>query len=130
MTVSLKGEEARDMASDEFKKALEASREVELTVTGRNSGREISLPVWFASDGEKLYLVPVTGSDSAWYKNVIETPSIRVAAAGVHLDATATPISDRATIEQILDMFRATYGARDIKAYYPKHDAAVEIPLA
>jgi hypothetical protein len=70
------------MASEEFRKALERSREVKITVTGRKSGREISLPVWFASDREELYLVPVTGSDSAWYKNVLKAPSIRLAAAG------------------------------------------------
>jgi hypothetical protein len=118
------------MANEEFMKALERSREVELTVTGRKSGREISLPVWFASDREKLYLVPVTGSDSAWYKNVLKTPSIHLAAAGVELDSTATPIVDSAKIEQVLDMFRATYGVRDVEAYYPKHDVAVEVPLA
>jgi deazaflavin-dependent oxidoreductase (nitroreductase family) len=118
------------MANEEFKKALETSREIELTVTGRKSGREISTPVWFASDRDKLYLVPVTGSDSSWFKNVLDTPTIRLAAAGVQLDATATPILDAAKVERVLDMFRATYGARDVEAYYPKKDVAVEVPLA
>jgi hypothetical protein len=86
--------------------------------------------VWFASDREKLYLVPVTGADSAWYKNVVKTPTVRLAAAGVQVDATATPIVDTAKVERVLDMFRATYGARDVEAYYPKHDVAVEVPLA
>lgn len=54
------------MADEEFKKALEASAEIELTVTGRTSGREISNPVWFAREDEKLYLVPVRGSDADW----------------------------------------------------------------
>src|SRR6266536_2404161 len=79
------------MADEEFKKALEASREIELTVTGRTSGREISNPVWFVRDGEKLYLVPVRGSDSDWYKNVLKTPTIRLATEGAELDVTARP---------------------------------------
>jgi hypothetical protein len=54
------------MANEELMKALESSREIELTVTGRRSGREISFPVWFVREGERLYLVPVTGSDSRW----------------------------------------------------------------
>ena len=33
------------MTDEEFKRALEASREIELTVTGRTSGREMSNPV-------------------------------------------------------------------------------------
>jgi hypothetical protein len=54
------GEVSR-MADEEFDKALEASPEIELTVTGRASGREISNPLWFVREGEKLYLVPVRG---------------------------------------------------------------------
>jgi hypothetical protein len=45
------------MAAEQFKTVVEASQEIELTVTGRTSGREISNPVWVVRDGEKLYLV-------------------------------------------------------------------------
>jgi deazaflavin-dependent oxidoreductase (nitroreductase family) len=118
--------------SDEpkFRKSLEASREIELTVTGRTSGREISNPVWFVQEGEKLYLVPVRGSDADWYKNVLKTPTIRLAAGGAQLSANASPISDAAKVDQVLDKFRAKYGAQDVDAYYPKQDVAVEVPLA
>lgn len=88
------------MADEEFKKALEASPEIELTVTGRTSGREISNPVWFAREGEKLYLVPVRGSDADWYKNVLKTPTIRLAAGGAQLSANASPISDAAPVNR------------------------------
>jgi deazaflavin-dependent oxidoreductase (nitroreductase family) len=117
------------MAGDDFMKAVEDSREIELTVTGRTSGREISHPVWFVQDGETLYLVPVSGSDSDWYKNVLKTPTIRLAAKAAQLEATATPTSDTVKVEQVLDKFRAKYGARDVEAYYPKQDVAVEVPL-
>ena len=118
------------MAAEEFKKAVESRQEIELTVTGRTSGREISNPVWFVRDGEKLYLVPVRGSDSDWYKNVLKTPTIRLAAEAAQLNATVAPTSDGAKVEQVLDKFRAKYGARDVEAYYPKQDVAVEVPLA
>ena len=117
------------MPGEQFNQALNDSREIELTVTGRNSGRQISIPVWFVRDGEKLYLVPVKGSDSDWYKNVLKTPTIRLAAEAAQLNATATPTSDTTNVEQVLDRFRAKYGARDIEAYYPKQDVAVEVPL-
>ena len=118
------------MSDDDFTRALEASREIQLTVTGRKSGREISIPVWFVLEGDKLYLVPVRGSESDWYKNVLRTPTIRLGAGEAQLPARATPISDPAKVDQILDKFRAKYGARDVQAYYPKHDAAVEVLLA
>jgi hypothetical protein len=117
------------MACDDFIKALEDSREIELGVTGRTSGREISNTVWFVQDGETLYLVPVSGSDSNWYKNILKTPTIRLAAQATQLEATATPTSATAKVEQVLDKFRAKYGARDVEAYYPKQDVAVEVPL-
>ena len=44
---------------------------------GRKSGRTISIPVWFVLEGEKLYLLPVHGSDTQWYKNVLQNPLIR-----------------------------------------------------
>jgi len=118
------------MADEEFKKALEASPEIELTVTGRTSGREISNPLWFVREGEKLYLVPVRGSDADWYKNVLKTPTIRLAAGGEQLSARGSPISDAAKVDQVLDMFRAKCGAQDVEAYYQKQDVAVEVPLA
>jgi deazaflavin-dependent oxidoreductase (nitroreductase family) len=118
------------MAAEEFTKALESSRELELTVTGRKSGREISFPVWFGREGERLCLVPVTGSDSNWYKNVLKQPAVRLAAGGAQLTARATPVTDAARVGEIIDKFRAKYGARDVAAYYPRQNAAVEVPLA
>jgi deazaflavin-dependent oxidoreductase (nitroreductase family) len=117
------------MAREDLTKALEDTREVELTVIGRTSGRQISNPVWFVRDGEKLYLVPVKGSDSDWYKNLLKTPTIRLTAEAAQLEATATPTSDAAKVEQVLDKFRVKYGARDVEAYYPRRDVAVEVPL-
>ena len=117
------------MADEEFTRALDSSREVDLTVTGRRSGRGITLPVWFARDGGTLYLVPVSGSDTNWYKNVLRTPTIRLAAGGAETSVSAAPVTDPARVAQIVDKFRAKYGAKDVAAYYPKQNAAVTVPL-
>jgi deazaflavin-dependent oxidoreductase (nitroreductase family) len=118
------------MADEEFTRALDSSREVGLTVTGRKSGRGITLPVWFARDGGTLYLVPVQGSDTNWYKNVLRTPTIRLAAGGTETTASAAPVTDPARVAEIVAKFRAKYGARDVAAYYPKQNAAVTVPLS
>ena len=117
------------MGNEEFSKALEVSREIGLTVTGRTSGREISVPVWFVREGGKLYLVPVNGSDSDWYKNVLKTPVISLATGGAQLTTRVAPITDPVPVGEILDKFRVRYGARDVERYYPKQDVAVEVPL-
>lgn len=118
------------MALSEFKKALQSTDEIAITVTGRASGRKISRPVWFVQEGEKLYLVPVRGSDSDWYKNVLKNPTITLAANGVRWTATASPITDAAKVRDIVEKFRAKYGVDEVRKYYSKFDVAVEVPLA
>jgi deazaflavin-dependent oxidoreductase (nitroreductase family) len=122
-------DEGGAMAVTELKSALESATEIEITVTGRRSGREISNPVWFAHDDEKLYLLPVRGSDTEWYKNVRKTPTMRVSVNGAEVTATARPITDPATVHQVIEKFRAKYGTGSIKKYYEKLDVAVEVPL-
>jgi hypothetical protein len=39
------------MGPEELKNALQNTNEIELTVTGRTSGRESSRPVWFVQEG-------------------------------------------------------------------------------
>ena len=65
-----------------LKERLSRSQEINISVTGRKSGRTISIPVWFVLDGEDLYLLPVQGSDTQWYKNVLNNPMIRIDAEG------------------------------------------------
>src|SRR5438128_9190266 len=47
--------------SDDLKDRLSRYREINISVTGRKSGRAISRPVWFVLEGDKLYLLPVQG---------------------------------------------------------------------
>jgi Uncharacterized protein conserved in bacteria len=116
------------MANTDFSSGLQNDNIIEITVTGRSSGRPISLPIWFAPLGNKLYLIPVKGSDTEWFKNVLKRPSIRLAARGKTLTAIARPISDEAQLDKILEKFREKYG-RNVKSYYPKYDVAIEVPL-
>ena len=117
------------MSSDELKKALESSEEIKLTVAGRRSGRKTSRPVWFVQEGTSLYLLPVTGSDTDWYKNMLKNPTIMLAADGEEWTAKGTPITNAAKVREIVEKFRAKHGAADVKKYYSKFDVAVEVPL-
>jgi deazaflavin-dependent oxidoreductase (nitroreductase family) len=114
---------------DEFRSALQGTREIELTVVGRRSGRESSRPVWFVQDGATLYLLPVTGSDSNWYRNLVKAPEIGVTAGGAELRTHARPIDDPDQVRDVVERFRSRYGAEQVETYYPKRDVAVEVPL-
>jgi deazaflavin-dependent oxidoreductase (nitroreductase family) len=117
------------VGAEQLTNALRSTDEIELTVTGRRSGRRSTRPVWFVEEGESLYLVPVTGTESNWYRNLVETREVRVSAGDAELSADAIPISDQARVDQVVDRFREKYGADRVTAYYPKLDAAVEVPL-
>jgi deazaflavin-dependent oxidoreductase (nitroreductase family) len=117
------------MASSGFETALDRANEIGLTTTGRKTGRESSHPVWFVRQGETLYLVPVTGTDSQWYKNVLATSAVRLTADGAQLATEAAPVRDARKIAQVVNAFRAKYGAQDVGRYYSNPNAAVEISL-
>jgi hypothetical protein len=104
---------------------LSRVREIEISVTGRNSGRTISIPVWFVLEGEKLYLLPVQGSDTQWYKNVLKNPSIHIDARGAEAELQAVPITDLKGVSSVAKKFRDKYGAGDVKKYYSKFDVAL-----
>jgi deazaflavin-dependent oxidoreductase (nitroreductase family) len=114
---------------DDLKTRLSRLREITITVTGRKSGRAISMPVWFALEEGKLYLVPVTGSDTQWYKNVLSNPSIRVQAGGAEAELKVVPITDHKNVASVVEKFRAKYGAGDVKKYYSRFDVAVTADL-
>jgi len=110
---------------DALKDRLSKSSEITLTVTGRKSGRPVSIPVWFVWEDDKLYLLPVKGSDTQWYKNVLKNPSIRIDARGAEAELKAIPITDPKQISSVVEIFRTKYGASDVKKYYLKFDVAV-----
>jgi deazaflavin-dependent oxidoreductase (nitroreductase family) len=111
--------------NDTLKSQLSRNSEIKLSVTGRKSGRTISQPVWFAMDGDELYLLPVKGSDTQWYKNVLNNPSIRIDAKGAEAELRAMPVTDHEKVSSVVEKFRAKYGAGDVKKYYSKLDVAV-----
>src|SRR5579884_1835529 len=115
------------MSQTDFRAALRGASEIEITVTGRSSGHSFTYPIWFAVDGDKLYLIPVKGSDTEWYKNLRKTPTIRLSSRGKTLTASARILTDQTQLNAVLEKFRARYG-RNVKSYYPKYDVAVEVP--
>ena len=104
-------------------------REVDISVTGRKSGKTITVPVWFVLDGTTLYLLPVQGSDTQWFKNILKNPQIRISARGKEGDFQGTPQRGAKAVEAVIEKFREKYGAGDVKKYYSKFDVALRVQL-
>jgi deazaflavin-dependent oxidoreductase (nitroreductase family) len=114
---------------DIFKDRLTRFRQIKLSVIGRKSGKTISVPVWFVLEGVRLYLLPVQGSDTQWYKNVLQNPAIRIDARGEEAEYRAVAITDASTVKSVIEKFRGKYGAGDVRKYYSKLDVAVVADL-
>jgi deazaflavin-dependent oxidoreductase (nitroreductase family) len=75
---------------DGLKERLSRYRQIKLSVVGRKSGKTITNPVWFVAEDDKLLLLPVHGSDTQWYQNVLKNPQISVDARGAETELKAT----------------------------------------
>jgi deazaflavin-dependent oxidoreductase (nitroreductase family) len=114
---------------DTLKERLAQVDEITISVTGRKSGRTISNPVWFALEHDTLYLLPVKGSDTDWYKNVLKNPAMRIQAGDADAKVKVTPVTDTKQVTPVIKKFRAKYGTGDVKKYYSKLDVAVVAQL-
>jgi len=116
-------------SKESLKDRLARYRKIKISVVGRKSGRTISIPVWFVLEGENLYLLPVQGSGTQWYKNVLQNPSIRIDARGVGGEFRTVPVTDTKAVKSVVEKFREKYGVKDVKKYYSKFDVAVVVEL-
>ncbi len=114
-------------SKETLRERLGRYREIRITVIGRKSGRKISVPVWFVVEGDELYLLPVSGSETQWYQNVRENPVIGIEARGVEAEFPATAVTGAKTVKAVVEKFREKYGAGDVKKYYSGLDVGVVV---
>jgi len=77
-------------------------------------------------------LLPVQGSETNWYKNVLNNSTIKIsinAINGMQITKTAKPITDSNKVKDIVDKFKPKYGSSEVKKYYTKLNVAVEVAL-
>jgi deazaflavin-dependent oxidoreductase (nitroreductase family) len=122
-------EVAMPVQIDTLKERLSQNDEITISVTGRKSGRTISNPVWFVLENDTLKLLPVKGSDTEWYKNVLKNPAMRIQAGDAEAQVKVTPVTDTKQVAPVVERFRAKYGPADVKKYYSKLDVAVVAKL-
>jgi deazaflavin-dependent oxidoreductase (nitroreductase family) len=115
------------MTDSDFLKALNSTNTLRITFTGRKTGKKFSTDVWFVADGDKVYLLPTNGTATNWYRNVVKNPAMELQASGKKAAAKASPIKDKEQVDEVFERFTAKYGGVDMKNYYPRHDAAVEL---
>ncbi len=117
------------MAGDPFEQSLKRRKEISIIVHGRRTGRKISLPVWFALEDATLWLLPVDGRRTQWFRNVLADPTIVIVAGSRRRTVRGEPITGRARVRPVVKRFQTKYGRTDVTRYYARLDGAVKVAL-
>ena len=117
------------MVPEKLLAALKGAEEVQLAVKGRKSGKDIPRPVWFVLRRNEVLLLPVTGSRSQWYKNILKNPRVRISVAGQTYGGSLETVTEKREVSEVVELFRKKYGVGDVKRYYSRLDVAARLPL-
>ena len=130
-SASLFAQEARTVAKADLEKVANEST-VEITTTGRKSGKAHTKPIWFVYDQGRLYLQSGQEGKSDWYQNLKKNPQMTLKIGTVTFQGKAKFIDDQKETERIHRLFSAKYiGARlaGMVGSSIGHGKAVEVEL-
>ncbi len=109
---------------------LKGEQELQLTVKGRRTGRDIPRPVWFVLRDKDILFLPVKGSQSQWYRNIVQNPQVRIGVAGQTYGGRLETVTGKKGVSEVVELFKKKYGTGNIKRYYSRLDVATRLPLA
>ena len=105
---------------------------VELTTTGRKSGKPHTKPIWFVYDQGKLYLQSGKEGQTSWYQNLKKNPQMTLKIGTVTVNGKAKFINDPKETERIHELFSKKYLMARIAGAVGSsigHGKAVEVEL-
>src|SRR5215831_6181937 len=82
---------------------------VELTTTGRKSGKAHTTSIWFVYDQGRLYLQSGKEGKSDWYQNLKKNPQLSLKIATLTFSGKAKFIIDTKEAERIHGLFSSKY---------------------
>jgi deazaflavin-dependent oxidoreductase (nitroreductase family) len=91
--------------NDEVRRALETDRTIDITTTGRKSGRPRRLEMWFHNVNGRIFITGMPGRRS-WYANLVANPALTFhlkESVRADLAATARAITDPAERRIVLE---------------------------
>ncbi|MCI0488498.1 MAG: nitroreductase family deazaflavin-dependent oxidoreductase [Blastocatellia bacterium] len=84
-----------------------------LTTTGRVTGREREIEIWFVATGGKLYILAEHFHKAQWVQNILRNPRVKVRLGDREFEATARvldPESDAELWQRAQQLEREKYG--------------------
>ncbi len=89
-----------------------------LTVRGRKTGREHTLPVQYAPDGDLVYVIPGAPRLKRWWRNLAEGAPVRVHLRGSEVEGRAEVLTGGADPEAVIE---------GLKVYFERFPAAARM---
>ena len=109
-----------DETDEAVQRALERDRTIDITTTGRNSGRPRRKEIWFHNIEGRIYITGTPGSRD-WYANLVADPRFTFhlkQSVQADLAARATSIMDRDQRRAIISRIHQKIGGqRDLEAW-------------
>jgi hypothetical protein len=112
-----------------LKDRLARYRQIKISVIGRKSGRQSRFRFGSCWRARNSSCLPVHGSDTQWYKNILCEPSIGIEARGSGAEFRSIPVTGSEAVKSIIKKFQEKYGAKDVKRYHSKRKVAVVVEL-
>jgi len=119
------------VTEEQIKTALAREREVDITTTGRKSGRPRRIEIWIHNLDGRLYLTGLPGRRS-WYANLLARQQFTLhLKQSVHADlaARAAPVLDRIRRQEILSVILRRLGKPRVLDEWVERSPLVEVTL-
>lgn len=82
---------------------------IEITTTGRKSGKPHTKPIWYVVDGGRVFVQSGKDGKTDWYRNVQKTPAVTLKADRYSFRARGRTITDAKEVERVHTLFRDKY---------------------
>jgi deazaflavin-dependent oxidoreductase (nitroreductase family) len=84
-----------------------------LTTTGRVSGEPREVEIWFAAEGDTLYLLSGGGVRSDWVRNILADPEVSVRVGSETFEARAAVVDAPDEVARIRELVAGRYDRLD-----------------
>ena len=105
---------------ESVQRALERDRTIDITTTGRTTGKPRRKEIWFHNIEGRLYITGTPGGRD-WYANMLANPEFTFhlkQSAQADLAARATAVTDRDQRRNVMSrIHRKIGGSRDLEAW-------------
>ena len=120
---------------DQAREALSRDKTIDITTTGRNSGRSHKTEIWFMHIGGRVFITGTPGRRD-WYANLVANPGFTFhlkESARADLPARAAPVTDPEERRRVMSApetgwYRGQASMEDLLARSPMVEVHFEQP--